>query len=140
MERWDIGWDMACKTIIAVGGGTASYFFGGWSVLLGVLLAFVAADYVTGMMAAGVEGKLSSSVGLKGIAKKVGIFILVAVAHLVDTALGNAHIFRDATIFFYLANELLSIIENTGRIGLPVPEVIQQAVEVLRGKGSGTNG
>lgn len=131
MERWDVIY----RTTAAIGGATASYLFGGWSALLGVLLAFVVIDYLTGIMAAGTEGKLSSAVGLKGIAKKVCIFAMVAVAHLVDTALGDAHIVRDATIFFYLANELLSIIENSGRIGLPVPEPIQRAVEVLRSKG-----
>ena len=59
---------------------------------------------------------------------------MVAIAHLVDTALGDQHVLRDATIFFYLANELLSIIENAGRVGLPVPEPIKRAVEVLKGK------
>ncbi|MGF7429576.1 phage holin family protein [Thermoanaerobacterium thermosaccharolyticum] len=123
------------KTITAFGGALASYLFGGWSALLGILLAFVIFDYVTGVIAAGIEGKLSSNVGLKGIAKKVAIFVIVAVANLVDRALGNAHIFRDATIFFYLANELLSIIENVGRSGVPIPEVIKKAVAVLQGKG-----
>ena len=123
------------KTITAFGGALASYLFGGWSALLGILLAFVIFDYITGVIAAGIEGKLSSNVGLKGIAKKVGIFVIVAVANLVDRALGNAHIFRDATIFFYLANELLSIIENVGRSGVPIPEVIKKAVAVLQGKG-----
>ncbi len=124
----------AFKTVVAVAGAIASYLFGGWSALLGILLAFVVIDYVTGIIAAGAEGKLSSVVGLKGIAKKIFIFVIIAVAHLVDTALGNAHIFRDAAIFFYLANEVLSIIENTGRIGVPVPPVIRQAVEMLRKK------
>lgn len=123
------------KTITAFGGALASYLFGGWSALLGILLAFVIFDYVTGVIAAGIEGKLSSNAGLKGIAKKVAIFVIVAVANLVDRALGNAHIFRDATIFFYLANELLSIIENVGRSGVPIPEVIKKAVAVLQGKG-----
>ena len=123
------------KSICSIGGALASYLFGGWSALLGILLAFVIFDYVTGVIAAAIEGKLSSNVGLKGIAKKVGIFVIVAVANLVDRALGNAHIFRDATIFFYLANELLSIIENVGRSGVPIPEVIKKAVAVLQGKG-----
>jgi toxin secretion/phage lysis holin len=123
------------KTITAFGGALASYLFGGWSALLGILLAFVIFDYITGVIAAAIEGKLSSNVGLKGIAKKVAIFVIVAVANLVDRALGNAHIFRDATIFFYLANELLSIIENVGRSGVPIPEVIKKAVAVLQGKG-----
>ena len=123
------------KSIIAVGGAAASYFFGGWSALLSVLLTFVVLDYVTGFLAAAKEGKLNSEVGLWGIAKKVAIFFVVAVAHLVDTTLGDAHLFRDAAIFFYLANELLSITENTGRLGVPIPTAIQRAVEVLRGKG-----
>jgi toxin secretion/phage lysis holin len=125
------------KTIVAVGGAAASYLFGGWSSLLSILLTFVVLDYITGVVAAGKEGKLSSEVGLWGIPKKVAIFAIVAVAHLVDTALGDAHLFRDAAIFFYLANELLSITENLGRIGVPIPATIQRAVEVLRGKSEG---
>ncbi len=123
------------KTICSVGGALASFFFGGWSALLEILLAFVAFDFLTGVMAANIEGKLNSNVGWKGIAKKVAIFALVAVANLADRALGDAHIFRDATIFFYLANELLSIIENIGRIGLPIPEALRKAVAVLKEKG-----
>lgn len=130
-ERWDI----VVKTGAALGGAAASYFFGGWSALLGILLAFVIADYTTGVLASGVEGKLSSAIGMRGIAKKVCIFVVVAVAHLADTSLGDAHVFRDATIFFYFANELLSILENAGRIGIPIPPMIGQAVEVLKRKG-----
>lgn len=124
------------KTIIAIGGGAASYLFGGWSSLLSILLAFVVIDYVTGVVAAGMEGKLSSAVGLRGIAKKIFIFVMVAVAHLADQAV-DINVIKDAAIFFYLANELISIIENSGRIGLPVPPVVAQAVELLKGKGKG---
>lgn len=117
-------------------GGIIGYLWGGWNALLGILLAFVIIDYITGFIAAGAEGKLSSEVGFKGIAKKILIFVLVAVAHLLDEALGgNNDIFRDAVIFFYLANELLSIIENSGRAGLPVPDVLRNTVEILKGKG-----
>jgi len=122
------------KTVVAVGGATASYLFGGWSSLLTILLTFVVLDYITGVAAAAKEGKLNSEVGAWGIVRKVGIFVIVAVAHLVDRALGDAHLFRDAAIFFYLANELLSMIENTGRLGAPIPPALQRAVEVLRGK------
>lgn len=115
-------------------GAVIGYLYGGWSVLLGVLLTFVVFDYVSGMMAAYVEGRLKSEIGFKRIPKKIMIFAMVAVAHLVDKAIGTNNLFRDATIFFYLANELLSIIENAGRIGLPVPEQIKQAVEILKGK------
>jgi toxin secretion/phage lysis holin len=123
------------KPVVAVSGAAASYLFGGWSSLLSILLTFVVFDYVTGFVAAAKEGKLNSEVGAWGIAKKVGVFAIVAAAHLVDTALGDAHLFRDAAIFFFLANELLSVIENAGRIGGPSPPVMQRAVEVLRGKG-----
>jgi len=123
------------KTIVAVGGAAASYLFGGWSSLLSILLTFVVLDYVSGVAAAAREGRLNSEVGMWGIAKKVGIFAIVAAAHLVDRALGDAHLFRDAAIFFFLANELLSVIENAGQLGVPIPPVLRQAVEVLRGKG-----
>lgn len=122
------------KTVIAAAGATLSYFFGGWSSLLGVLLAFVAIDYISGVVASGLEGKLSSAVGLKGIAKKVFIFVLVGVANLIDVSLGDGHLLRDATIFFYLANEVISILENAGRVGIPVPEILEQAIEILKGK------
>ena len=122
------------KAAAAVGGAIASFLFGGWSALLTILLAFVVLDYISGVLAAGKEGKLNSDIGLWGIARKVSIFVVVAIAHLVDTALGDAHLFRDAAIFFYLANEVLSITENLGRIGAPIPGIIKQAVEVLRGK------
>ena len=122
------------KTLVAIGGGAASYFLGGWSSLLGVLLAFVVIDYISGVVAAAIEGKLNSAVGLKGISKKVFVFVLVGVANLVDVSLGDTHFFRDATIFFYLANELLSILENAGRVGVPIGP-LGQAVELLKGRG-----
>lgn len=130
MDRYD----NVFKTLVATGGAAVSYLYGGWSALLGVLLTFVTIDYITGVLASATEGKLSSAIGAKGIAKKVCIFVIVAVAHLVDTSLGEAHVFRDATIFFYLANEVLSILENAGRVGIPIPPQITQAVAVLKGK------
>ncbi|MED5043197.1 phage holin family protein [Geobacillus stearothermophilus] len=130
MERLD----MVYKTGAAVIGAVVGYLFGGWSELLGILLAFVIMDYVTGVLAASKEGTLRSAVGFKRIPKKIMIFVLVAVGHLIDRAVGTNVLFRDATIFFYLANELLSIVENAGRMGLPVPEQIKQAVEVLEGR------
>jgi len=126
--------EQTVKFVVAVSGAAASFLFGGWTQLLSILLVFVALDYVFGVAAAAKEGKLSSAVGAWGIPKKVAIFAIVAVAHLVDTALGDAHLFRDMAIFFYLANELLSLIENAGRLGAPIPPGLKQAVEVLRGK------
>lgn len=127
--------DSVFKTLIAIGGAAASFLYGGWSALLGILLTFVVIDYITGLIAGAFEGKLNSHTGFKGIAKKVAIFFIVAVAHMVDVALGgDSHMFRDAAIFFYLANEVLSITENAGKIGVPIPEKLLGAVEVLRGK------
>lgn len=126
--------DAVYKAGAAVIGAAYGFFFGEKSALLGILLGFVFIDYVSGMLAAYFEGRLRSAIGFKRIPKKVMIFAMVAVAHLVDRAVGTHNLFRDATIFFYLANELLSITENAGRIGLPVPEQIKQAVEILRGK------
>lgn len=123
------------KIFIAIGGASATYLWGEWTALLNILVTFVAIDYITGVIAAGVDGKLNSKVGWRGIAKKVAIFFVVAVAHQVDVALGGQyHMFRDAAIFFYLANELLSFTENAGRIGIPVPDKLLSAIEVLKEK------
>jgi toxin secretion/phage lysis holin len=128
--------EKAYKVISTCLGAIVGYLWG-WSPLLLLLLVFVVLDYISGMMAAGVEGNLSSRIGFKSIPKKIMIFVMVAIAHLIDGAFGNNHMFRDATIFFYLANELLSIIENAGRIGLPVPDKLIQAIDVLKGKTNG---
>ena len=123
------------KTTAAIGGGALSYLFGGWDALIGVLLAFVVIDFSSGVTAAYIKKELSSRKSYEGIARKAFIFAMVSVAHFIDTALGGGSLVRDATIFFYLANELLSIVVNSGKIGLPVPSVIMQAVETLNGKG-----
>ncbi|NMH67231.1 phage holin family protein [Bacillus sp. RO3] len=109
-------------------------FFGEWNSLLTILLVAVTLDYFTGMIASGLEGKLSSKSGLKGIGRKILIFSLVTVAHLIDTILTNQHFIRNATIIFYICNEMISIIENVGRAGVPVPEFLTKAVEVLKKK------
>lgn len=120
---------------ITVAGAASSYLWGGWNTMLSTLLAFVVIDYFTGIAASAKEGKLSSRIGFKAIPKKIMIFVMVTVGHLIDGAIGEGHIFRDATIFFYLSNELLSIIENAGRMNVPIPDVIKKAVEVLKGRG-----
>jgi toxin secretion/phage lysis holin len=130
LERWDL----IIKWLLAVGGSITSYLFGGWSSLLNILLFFVVIDYITGIIAAGIRGELRSTVGLIGITKKIFIFIMVAIAYKLDFILGEIHFLEDTVIFFYLANELLSIIENGGRLGVPMPPAIIKAVEILRGK------
>lgn len=126
---------LAATSAAGIFGVIVAHAFGGWPALLTVLLIIVAIDFVTGVMAAGAEGKLKSNIGMIGIARKVFIFLVVTVAHQVDTVLGDQHMLRDAAIFFYIANELLSIIENGGRLGVPLPAVIKKAVEVLKAKG-----
>lgn len=100
---------------------------------MGILITFVCIDYITGMLAGAYTGQLSSKIGYRGIAKKVMLFSVVAVAHLIDTAMG-IHVVMTATIYFYLSNELLSILENAGRTGLPVPEQLKQAIKILKGE------
>lgn len=121
-------------SIFSLLGSFTTFLFGGWDSLVVILLTFVIIDYVTGVIASAVEGKLSSKVGFKGIAQKIIIFALVAVSSLLDQVLGNQYFIRDATIFFYLVNEALSIIENAGRVGLPVPAFLVRIIEMLRNR------
>jgi len=122
------------KYFISIGGALASFFFGGWTQLMTVLVVFIIIDFITGLTLAGKEGKASSRELWFGVTRKIGTLAIVAVAHLLDTIIGDAHLIRDAAIFFYLAGELLSLVENTGRLGVPIPPVIAKAVQVLRGK------
>lgn len=128
-------WEGIFKTGVAALGAFCGFLFGGWSVVLQFLLIVAIADYVTGFLASGIEGSLSSRVGYKGIGKKAMIFIVVAVSHWVDKTLGQIGVIREAVAFFYIWNELLSILENAGRAGLPIPDVLKRAVEILKGKG-----
>ena len=114
-------------------GGFFGWFVGGMDGLLYALIAFVVVDYLTGLMAAGLEKKLSSGVGFRGIFKKVVIFCLVAVGHIIDSyVIQNGSVLRTAVVFFYLSNEGISILENASRIGLPVPERLKAVLEQLR--------
>lgn len=120
------------QLIFAAIGGWLGYYLGGFDGLLYALIAFVICDYVTGMMCAVSDKKLSSEVGFKGIAKKVVIFILVAVANIIDTnVITQGAILRTAVIFFYLSNEGLSLVENTTHLGLPVPDKLKAVLAQL---------
>lgn len=124
----------------AILGGFVGWFLGGFDGFLYALLAFVVIDYLTGVMVAVLEKKLSSEVGFKGIIKKVFIFCLVAVGHIVDTQLiRSGSVLRTAVIFFYLSNEGISILENVAMIGLPVPEKLKDVLEQLRDEKKGEN-
>lgn len=120
------------KLIISSIGGVLGAFLGGMDGLIYALLAFSVTDYVTGIMCAIDKKELSSSVGFKGIARKIIIFSLVGVANILDVyILGHVGVLRAAVIFFYLSNEGISILENTSKLGLPVPEKLQNILQQL---------
>ena len=113
-------------------GGWLGYFLGGCDGLLYALLAFVVVDYLTGMMCAVADRSLSSAVGFKGICRKVLIFALVGIGHILDAqVIGDGSVLRTAVIFFYISNEGVSLIENAAHLGLPVPEKIKIVLEQL---------
>ena len=120
-------------TASTIAGGFVGWFLGGFDGFLYALIAFVVADYITGVLAAINQRELSSAVGFKGIARKVLIFLLVGLANLLDVyILGHAGVLRMATIFFYISNEGISLIENAVRLGLPVPKPFEKALAAIR--------
>lgn len=113
-------------------GGWLGYFLGGCDGLLYTLLAFVVLDYITGVMCAVTDHRLSSAIGFRGIFRKVLIFALVGVGHLLDVqVLGSVGVLRTAVIFFYLSNEGVSVVENAAHLGLPIPEKLKAVLEQL---------
>jgi len=129
-----------CTTIGLLGGAIAS-LFGGWDAALETLILFMAVDYITGLLVAGVfhnspktdSGTLTSDVGWKGLAKKGFVLLVVLVACRLDLILGYSFI-RDAAVIAFTANEAISIIENAGLMGIPIPGAIRRAIEVLQSK------
>ena len=124
-------WTSIQIAITAIG-GWLGWFLGGCDGLLYALIAFAAVDYVTGVMCAVVDKKLSSSVGFKGIFRKVLIFVMVGIAHVLDAqVIGNGSVLRTAVIFFYISNEGVSLLENASHLGLPVPEAVKAVLKQL---------
>ena len=122
----------AIQICIAAIGGACAYFWGGMDNLLITLIIFASVDYLTGVLAAIFKRKLNSTVGWKGILKKTIMFIVVGVANIIDVRLiGTGSGFRTATILFYIANEGISILENSARCGLPVPQRLKGILEQL---------
>ncbi len=116
-------------------GGFMGYFLGGCDGLIFSLLIFISIDYVTGVMCAIAEKTLSSDVGFKGICRKVLIFLLVGVAHILDLhVVKTGSVLRSAVVFFYLSNEGVSILENAAHLGLPVPKKVKDVLEQLHDK------
>ena len=131
-------WNMIQMVFAAVG-GWLGYYLGGCDGLLLALVAFAAADYLTGVMCAVSDRKLSSNVGFKGICRKVLIFLLVGISNILDVhVIGTGSVLRTAVIFFYISNEGVSLLENAAHLGLPVPEKIKAVLEQLHDRAEKT--
>lgn len=124
-------WNMI-QFLFAGIGGWLGYFLGGCDGLLIALLLFVITDYITGVMCDIADKKLSSAVGFKGICRKILIFLLVGIANILDMqVIGTGSVLRTAVIFFYISNEGVSLLENAGHLGLPIPVKIKSVLEQL---------
>ena len=124
-------WNMIQIIFTAVG-GWLGYFLGGCDGLLIALVVFAVTDYITGVMCAIADKKLSSEIGFKGICRKVIIFMLVGIAHVLDiNVIATGSVLRTAVIFFYLSNEGVSLLENAAHLGLPVPDKLKDVLEQL---------
>lgn len=118
--------------VFAAIGGWLGWFLGGCDGLLYALIAFVVVDYITGVMCAIADKSLSSEVGFKGICRKVLIFLLVGVGNILDVqVIGSGSVLRTAVIFFYISNEGVSLLENAGHLGLPIPAKMKEVLEQL---------
>lgn len=134
-----------CTAVGLVGSFIAS-LFGGWSASLTTLLIFMLLDYVSGLIVAGVfhnspkteTGTLESRAGLKGLIRKTTMLLFVLIGHRLDIAVGTSYI-KDAVCIAFMANELLSLVENAGLMGIPIPSVLKNAIDILKKKGSDSN-
>ena len=123
------------QTAVTLLGGWLGYYLGGMDGLLIALLVFMALDYITGVMCAIMDKKLSSAVGFKGICKKVLILLMVGVANIVDVhVVGSGSALRGAVVAFYLSNEGVSLLENAAHVGLPVPEKLKEILSQLHNR------
>ncbi len=130
-EFWNL-----IQTVFTILGGWLGYFLGGCDGLLIALIVFITIDYITGVLCAINAHKLSSEVGFSGIAKKVCILILVGMAQILDgIVFGQTGVLRTAVIFYYLSNEGISILENAGLLGLPIPEKLKDVLAQLHERG-----
>ena len=130
----DIVWAKIQMAVAAIC-GWIGYFVGGVDGLMTALLIFMALDYITGLMCAIADKKLSSAVGFRGICKKVLILMLVGVAHIVDLhVVGTGDALRSAVVCFYLSNESVSMLENAAHLGLPIPEKLKSVLAQLHGR------
>ena len=127
--------DNIFKNILAGVCTVLSFLFGDMEGMMIALIALIILDYISGVIAAAVEKRLSSEVGAKGIAKKIFMLLIVALANIVDiNVIGDGHVLKTVTVVFYICNECISLIENAGRIGVPVPKKLLDVLEQLRDK------
>ena len=126
-EFWNV-----IQLVFTTLGGWLGWYLGGVDGPLYTLIAFVVVDYITGVMCAINDKNLSSSVGFRGICRKVLIFTLVGIANILDTqVIGNGSVLRTAVIFFYISNEGISLLENAAHLGLPIPEKLKEVLQHL---------
>lgn len=134
-EIWNV-----IQMIFAAIGGWLGWFLGKADGLIYALVAFTAIDYITGVLCAIADHTLSSSVGFKGICRKVLIFIIVGVGNIIDTqVIGTGAVLRTAVIFFYLSNEGISLLENASRVGLPIPQAVKDVLQQLHDRSEHTD-
>ena len=125
------------KLVFASIGGVLGWFLGGFDSLFYALIAFVALDYITGVLLAIRNKQISSEIGFKGICKKILIFMLVSMGNIVDKyILGSGSALRTLLIMFYLSNEGISILENVGLMGLPIPQKLKDVIQQLNNRDS----
>mgnify|MGYP002511570007 FL=1 len=128
-------WSLILQFIFTTIGNWLGWFLGGYDGLLLTLIVFVGIDYITEVMCAIVDKKLSSEIGFKGIFKKILIFALVGIGNILDIqVIGNGSVFRTAVIFFYLSNVGICLLENVNYLGLPIPEILRDVLEQLHDK------
>lgn len=108
------------------------YLVGGWDVALQCLVIAIALDYISGLMKAYINKTLSSRIGMRGLIKKLGLLIIVMVGTLVDRTTGNTGAVRTLVIYYFVANEGLSILENLGQAGIPIPQSVKKALKALK--------
>lgn len=132
-------WNMI-QLVFTAFGGWLGWFLGGCDGLLFALIAFVVIDYITGVMCAVSDHTLSSEVGFRGICRKVLIFLLVGIANILDVqVIGTGSVLRTAVIFFYISNEGVSLLENAGHLGLPIPQKLKDILAQLHDRADGTD-
>lgn len=135
----ELVWAKVQMAVAAIG-GWLGYFLGGMDGLLIALVVFMVLDYITGVMCAIVDKNLSSEIGFKGIVKKCVILMLLGVAHIVDLhVVGTGSALRSAVICFYLSNEGLSLLENAGHLGLPIPDKLKDILSQLHNRADNKN-